>query len=800
MKKYASSIRPVLKCIFIIISNAIFAQGIHIQVNIQDIQHTPIEIGNVLLLSPRDSTVLDGDLFYDGKVKLSTNYSGEALFKITALGYTDYYQRIQLEKTDLNLGIIRLERYTLNEVTVLGRSQIAEQKGGTLVVNIENTALENIGSAMDVLRNTPKVNLARGNQVEVVGKGTALIYLDGQLITSVELLNSLISSDLKTIEVIENPSAKYDAAGQAIINIQTKKKTLEGFKIGLTQEVGKGRFGRSLTNIDSYYRTGKFLFQAAYGYNPAKFWMINEYGRTYEHLGNNVEIDNTYPVHYFRKKHQYNFKTLFQLSEKSEIGLNYTGNSTDGDREGNSRNRYFENEVLLSKINVENNGPYQQQNNIYHLYYNHQLNEKGASLSAAAQHADYYFERFENIYQVVERANSFSESNLRTTNKNDIQVRSLQLDYSNPLSSKLTLESGFKVANILNGSLLNFEDLEEDGTYTSFALFSTDYEYEENILALYSQVTWKNEKVSANFGLRGEWTMNEGLAVKENGENMVENNYKNLFPSASIQTTLNENLKAGLSYNYRIQRPAFQDLNPFTVFADSLVSFRGNPLLQPEYGHNLSANLAIKSFNISLNYNYTKDKINTIVILPNEETPAIFDFFRDNTIGTRLYAVNLSFPLQNKWHSSYTTLTARLDDHRFFDRDVARSNVRAGYNIRSNHTFYLPKDFTLELYLQYASPRVDGLYTDSSVSAVSFGISRKFLNNALTARLFANDIFRGYQFQGTYDVYDNEWTYLNAGDFRFVRFSLNWNFGKLGTSKLHNKHLKDSELNRINWQ
>ena len=229
-----------------------------------------------------------------------------------------------------------------------------------------------------------------------------------------------------------------------------------------------------------------------------------------------------------------------------------------------------------------------------------------------------------------------------------------------------------------------------------------------------------------------------------------------------------------------------------------MVSFRGNPLLQPEYGHNVSASLDIKSINISLNYNYTKDKINTIVILPNEDTPAIFDFFRYNTISTRLYAANFSFPLQNKWHSSYTTLTARLDDHRFFDRAIARSNVRVGYDIKSNHTFYLPKDFTLELYLQYASPRVDGLYTDGVVSAVSFGISRKFLNNALTARLYANDVFQGYQFRGTYDVYDNEWTYLNAGDFRFVKFSLNWNFGKLSTNKFNNKHLYNAELQRIN--
>jgi len=280
----------------------------------------------------------------------------------------------------------------------------------------------------------------------------------------------------------------------------------------------------------------------------------------------------------------------------------------------------------------------------------------------------------------------------------------------------------------------------------------------------------------------------------------INNDYQNLFPSASIQTVLNEKLTAGISYNYRIQRPSFQDLNPFTFFADSLVSFRGNPLLQPEYSHNASATFDFKKMNLSFNYAYTKDKINTIVILPNEDEPAIFDFFRDNTISTRLYAANLSFPLQNKWYSSYTTLTTRLDDHRYFDRDIAASNKSLGFDIQSNHTFYLPQDFTFELFLKHNSPRVDGIYTDQSISMVSFGLSRSFFNNTFTARFYANDIFKGFRFKGTYDVYDNEWTYLSAGDFRYAKLSLNWNFGKLGTNKLHNKHLYNSELNRIKWQ
>ncbi|MEN0048036.1 MAG: outer membrane beta-barrel family protein, partial [Bacteroidota bacterium] len=517
-------------------------------------------------------------------------------------------------------------------------------------------------------------------------------------------------------------------------------------------------------------------------------------------LGKAVRINNKYPFTVARQRHQYNFKTLFQLSEKSEIGLNYTGNLIDADRAGTNRNNYFENGELQFQLNVDNQGPFQQQNNIFHLYYNQQLNENGANLSAAAQYATYDLERIENIRQILDRNKSLSESKRRTTNTNAIQVRSLQFDYSQAFTQKWTLESGFKVANIQNGSLLDFGFLEVDDTYTSLPEFSTDYTYEENILALYTQANWESEKWTADLGLRGEWTMNKGLAVQEQGDKIIENDYRNLFPSAAIQARLSENLNLGLNYSYRIQRPAFQDLNPFTFFADSLVSFRGNPLLRPEYSHNTTFSIDFKKANFSLNYAYNKDKINTIVTIPDENEPAIFDFFRDNTISTRLYAANLSFPLQNKWYSSYTTLTARLDDHRFFDRDIATSNQSFGMDIQSNHTFYLPKDFSFELFLKHNSPRVDGIYTDQSITMISFGLSRSFLNNTLTTRLYANDIFKGFRFKGTYDVYDNEWTYLSEGDFRYVKLSLNWSFGKLGTNKLHNKHLYNSELNRINWQ
>ena len=798
MKNYVLA----LICICFLFNTYSTAQILNIRLVVQNKQQTPIEVGNVLLLSPIDSTVLSGDVFYNGEVKLNTTLSGEVILKITALGYTDFHRNIQLEdNTTLNLGTIYLEPQMLEEVIVLGRNQIAEQRGGALVVNVENTALENMGSAIDVLRNLPKVNLARGNQVQVVGKGTALIYLDGQLITSTELLNSLASKDLKSVEVIENPSAKYDAAGQAVINIRTKRKTLEGFKIGLTQELGKGYFWRAFTHTDLYYRAGKFLFQGNYGYNHAKFWATNHYGRTYEHLGKTVMINNKYPFTVDRGRHQFGLKTLFQISEKGEIGFNYTGNLIKADRAGNSRNNYFENGNLQSQIHVTNTGPFQQQNNIAQLYYNQQLNENGGNLSIAAQYATYDLERTENINQILDLTSkeSSSESVRRTDNSNDIQLRSVQLDYYQPLSKGWVFESGFKIANIQNISVLDFGLLENDGNYTSIPEFSTDYNYQENILAAYTQVNWQIKKVTANVGLRGEWTMNEGEAAKENGKNLISNDYKNLFPSASILTEINENLTVGLNYNYRIQRPAFQDLNPFTFFADSLVSFRGNPLLRPEYSHNTALSFDFKKVNLSLNYAFTKDKINTIVIIDNPEEPAIFDFFRDNTLSTTLYSANLSFPVNTKWYVSYNSFTARFDDHRNFDRKVAFSNTSFGVDIQSNHTFYMPKGFTLELFFRYNSPRVDGIYTDRSIGMASLGISRSFFNKSLTTRLYANDIFRGFRFQGTYDVYDNEWTYLNAGDFRYVKLSLNWNFGKLKPNKVGKNKLSNSELNRINW-
>jgi len=220
----------------------------------------PIAMGNVLVLSTLDSSMIKGVFFTNGQIKLENLPPESMLVRITALGYQDHWLSLSeanRQSSLIELAPIQLAAFALEGVEVIARQQILEQKGSDLIVHVAQTPLSETGSAMDLLQNIPKVLLTRNGQVTILGKGTAFIYLDGQRIASTQILGALSSNDIKRIEVLEQPSAKYEASGNAVINIITKGKSLEGYKIGLVQRFGKGKHYRSFFQANGYYKINK---------------------------------------------------------------------------------------------------------------------------------------------------------------------------------------------------------------------------------------------------------------------------------------------------------------------------------------------------------------------------------------------------------------------------------------------------------------------------------------------------------------------------------------------------------------
>lgn len=766
---------------------------------VQDETGRPIEVGNLLLLSPKDSSLITGMLFQEGVFEIAGIRPTSFLLKISALGYADHYQSIVNKTHDpvIDLGTIYLGLHLMEGVEVVARQPLFTERGENVVVNVSQTSLNSVGTAMDVLRLSPKVFINSGNQISVIGKGAALVYIDGQLTPSNQVLGVLSSADIKEIEIIENPAAKYDAAGNAVINIITKNRTIEGYKIGLVQELEQRTYFRSYFKANAYVRLSKWMLQASYGIRPFRHLGQEYYARTYDFDQASIHIDNRFDYTLNILGHDYSFKTTYQLSPIAELGIQYQGQARDGDKDATNRNQYRENGLPGFTLNSTVTGPYRQQNNTLSFYYDQKLDTLGSNLRLTGQYANFVLNRLEYIDQQLSQDGSLSAINWRTYNTNAIDISSFQLDYQKVLVNGMQVGAGAKNAYIANQSRLDFSDLRDNGEYQLVGAASSDYDYDENILAAYTELSGQVGPWSYKMGLRAEWTKTNGIAGADEGGISISKNYLNVFPSASISRNLAEDWTFNAAYNYRVQRPRFQDLNPFVLYVDSLASLRGNPDLVPAYTHSLASTIKYKSFGLNLNYSHIQDRISTLIEVTDPERPAAFSFIRDNIEYATLYAASLTLPFQYKWWNSYNVIGTRFEAHHLLDNEVMTINQQAGYYLFTQQTFQLPADFKLTVNYQYTSPRVDGIYLDNPISNFGFTLSRKFFHQQLTVNMVANDIFNKYRFTGI-STFDNTLlNYLSAGDMRSFRLALHWDFGKLGTNVLDEKKISKAELNRL---
>ncbi|MFK7971186.1 MAG: outer membrane beta-barrel protein [Bacteroidia bacterium] len=780
---------------FVLIGNTAFSQssGYAIAGVVEDQQGTPIQYGNAVLLSPEDSTFIMGVIVQQGSFRLEQIKETPVLLRLTALSFEPLFVTIKNEEqeTAIQVETLKMAPLQMKDVVITARKPLVVQRGTDVVVNVANTSLSSIGTAIDVLRSAPKVVLNSGGQITVLGKGNAIIYIDGQRTANPQVLQTLSSHDIKAIEIIENPSARYDAEGNAVIHIITKKGSQEGYRIGFIQEAEQGRFFRSYHKLDAYVRLSKLMLQGSYGYRPYKRRGREQYNRG---IGEEINIDNKLLYSRRTTNHEFNLKGTYALGERHHIGFDAQRTITDGLQQSDNRNIFTRNQDIDFILDTHIEAPFEQQNTNLNGFYEWQMDSAGSKLVFTAQQAWYGLERNESIGQELYQKAVESTMSRRSRNQNDIQLRVAQVDGTHMLKAGNSLQFGLKHAHINNGSSLNFENRRTDGTYISDPGFSNAYSYEETINAAYGEWIFANKKVNGRLGLRSAWTRSEGLSETQE---LFTRDYLDFFPNASLSTSLGKNSKLSISYNYRIQRPQFQDLNPFVWYADSLVSLQGNANLRPGYSHLLDAGWTWKGWNIKANYTRIKDNINTIIKIQDPENPAVFAFVRDNIDQVNNYMISISRSFSIGAYSAFWVIGGRTESHRYRDLGALVTNQKAGFYIYTNQSLRLPGKILLEALYSYSSPGVDGIYTDKPVQYLNLGLSRSFWNKHLHVRLHANDVFDTYRFRGTAQVNNDDWTYLSEGDWHFIKLAVTWDFGGFSKGNLRQRKGSDTEAKRV---
>jgi len=763
-----------------------------------DKQEQAIEVGNVLILHPTDSSLIKGTYIMDGLFELEGLSQHPFLIQFTALGYADTTFLVSQapKEATIDLGNVVLgNNNNLQTVTVEATVPTFKSERGKVIVNVERSMLSASGTALDVLHKSPKIIVNSKDQVTVFGKGTPVLLLDGQPVTAQEL-KTIPSSEIKEVEIIKNPSSRYDADGRAVVNIITKRQNLEGYNGQAFIRLTQARYFKAFGSFSFNYKKKKWSIGASYSYDYSRNWHNNFYFRKYStnggvdtmRMNNDIEMINSgFHTQFYR------IKAAYRPDSLSVIGLQYRGSYRFSNHQIENKNNITLNNQPFNNILALTNSNQKAMNNSININYTRELDSLDSEIFAAVQYSSYQQDTRDAIDQTQAMPQDTSQDYFKNNSNSSIHIVNAQMDFTKGFRNGIKLEAGVKNALILNNSDISFMEQNTNGEWVSNGGFSNGYRYNENILGIYTQANWENEKWFFEAGIRAEWALMQGFS-KVDGSQILNRNYWHAFPSASLSYNILEDLQTSLSYTTSIDRPSFSDLNPFVDFIDQYSTERGNPYLQPDYTHSLEwaltyMEMASLDFEFSRTFNYMDMYI--------EKDGDNFNIITKNYDRVDQINVSLNIPYENKWWTTYNSFGFSWTDLSFDRGSTALSYSRPMFYIYSYNAFRIPKVFNLELTFQYVSGGAEGYFSFRPFYELGASIERKFLDDKLSVRLSFEDITYAYRESGYSLVNAFNIEYNNLYESRYVRLALHYNFGKLKAPNVRDRSVNRSEMSRI---
>lgn len=772
---------------FSVCSNAQTTYAIKGQV--VDSTGTGIEFGNLVVLSPTDSSLLKGVHIWNGEFELFGIEQQEFIVKITAPGLSPYYQKQTLTDTSLtDLGTIVLENANLDVIEVVHYVSMFQREVGKLVVNVEGTMLAEKGTIKDLLKSTPNV-LVKGNQVVVVGKGPAILYLDGQRVFSLEMISSISATDVHKIEVITNPSSKYDAEGNAVIEIITKTGAKNGYQASLGLRGMKRTESQFAYWANLSFKKDWFTMYASYGQYKGTIYEDEFYFR--EVFGTpKITMENDVLRAINNKLNNWMYlDTDFQLDSVSTLFLSYTGSISQKEETTDNINRLFADSIYAGElVSTSFEQPKKNMHSISGGYVR-KLDSLGSEFSAVGQFTNFDF----NSKGTIDQTSIFASSVLnqfRSDNYNDIRMISGQIDYNKNFNERINLAIGAKNGYVTNASGIDLLSL-QGSTWVSDSSFYNEFDYTENVSAAYAEIRGRLNKFSYSSGLRYEWTNVEGNSYVA-GTGIVSQSYHNLFPNVQMNYDFTPDLIMGLSYINRIQRPSFTDLDPFISFVDSLTSFSGNPKLQPSYAHNLEMNLAYMEYaSITLGYSKAFNPMYlTVIQNPGTNT---FSALTQNIQSSETYSIGLVIPYEWPWWTTFNAFGYSWNNFKIVDDATTVLNNEPTWYVSLWNEFRFKKICTIELSYEYVSPGSQGFFNAKSYQSFGGSISRAFLKDALSVRFSVFDLFKQEIERAESALPSFNVSYRSWADTRSFMLTLIYQFGKLKDNSMEAKSI-DSDV------
>ncbi|QKJ28887.1 TonB-dependent receptor [Mucilaginibacter mali] len=796
----------------IIASTCAFAQtGFKISGKVTGNDGKPLDGATIYLSRATDSVLVKTALAEpDGSYILAGLKAGNYKLAVNMIGFARYKTAVISLDKDMVLPAIALQQKgtALKEVSVSASRPLVEHKIDRTVVNVD-ADISNAGSTvMEMLEKAPGVVVDQNGGISLNGKGVRIFiddkptYLSGADLEN--YLRSLSSSTIDQLELMTNPPAKYDAAGNGgVINIRSKRSKVVGFNGSVNLSYSLGRYGRTNNSGNFNYRKDKLNITGNVSYNTNDNFTNLNINRMFTNSAGNINsifIQNDF-IRRWAKSYNARLSADYYLSDKTTIGIGITGLVNPQHRPTiNTSNFYNPQYKLDSTIVANNNDDGQFDNAGLNLNYRHEYATKGQELTVDVDYLNYYTNNVQSFLNTSFLPNNTVKgSDLLTGNlPAHLDIYSAKTDYTQPLKNGIKLSTGLKTSYTTTDNMAGY-------FYTLGGVTKPDYGktnhflYRENINAAYLNASKDYKRFSLQAGLRLENTVSDGhqLGNAQKPDSSFRRNYTSLFPTVYLQYKLDSagHHNLTLDYGRRIDRPYYQDLNPFQSPLDKFTYYVGNPFLRPSYTNNFELTYSYKNISLTASYGKTLDDVNETIEIVN----GIYYSRPGNLGSTEVKTISVDAPVDlAKWFN--LSLNSRVQNiHTISDFYTGRLNTQGTYFFGRMMLQFKPgKDWTIQTTGGYQSQLQSAQFTVARKYRVDAAIAKK-LSTSTSVKLALNDIFYTWDNGGIINNLANTLAnYHSVGDTRFAQLTFSYRFGKaIQGQRKHNANGADSEQNRV---
>lgn len=706
---------------------------------------------------------------------------------------------------------------SLAGVVVTAQKPFIETKLDKTVVNVEASPTSAGATALDILEKSPGIMVDNDGNLSLRGKAGVIVLMDGKqtylsAADLASLLKNMPASALDQIEIMTNPSSKYDATGNSgVINIKTKKGRNAGFNgsvmVGFTTSIyqldGETLFlPKSQNSFNFNYRKNKLNFFG--NYNPNFFKGRNTMLFDSRYLNGKYETTG-YGTTETRFEFGNNNHTLklgmdWYADKKNVLGVVVSGFTFQGHPTPTTRADLFDvNHQLTRRLVSKTDNELDFKNLTANLNWKHSFDSTGRELTA-----DIDYVKYSNVSDMLLTTNYYNQALdykgqtfLQGHLPADIDIYTLRSDLTLPVKNG-RFEAGLKLSYVTNDNEVAYQNSADKQTWLRDTIRSNHFIYKENVNAAYVNLNQQWKKWTVQVGLRMENTNADGHQVA--GNTSFTRNMTDLFPTAFVSYAASKNHSVTLNYGRRIQRPNYQDLNPFIFFLDTLSYRQGNIYLKPQYSHNIELTHAFKGkFITTLNYTRTNDIISQI-IRPKNDSSLIRFLTVDNVSSQQNYGLSVTAPVAvARWWN--LNLFANVFNNQYqgiydtFRIDLAYTS----FMVNLTNSFNFGKGFSAELSGFYRHKSLMGLSVFEPQYQMSIGLQQQVMKGAGTVRLNIRDPFAWQVFEGSnkYGPIDGRFTF--RPDARQVTATFTWRFGGQSSNNQPRRRTSSSqdEQNRV---